>query len=83
MLSAHFGQSGAAFGDGDFNHDGMINTNDFTLLATRFSTFSPPPTSPPSPFSVAPVKAGDFVGDLLAGSIESTDISIPCAPIRR
>ena len=36
ILAANFGQSNRNFSQGDFTYDGIVNLNDFNVLASRF-----------------------------------------------
>ena len=43
VLATNFGKSGRGFATGDFNFDGVVNTSDFTLLASKFNQSLPAP----------------------------------------
>ncbi|MBN2217976.1 MAG: family 10 glycosylhydrolase [Pirellulales bacterium] len=56
ILAAHWGTSGASWGDGDFNGDGVVNAADASILAANWtSTAETVATTVPEPHAFAMV----------------------------
>jgi hypothetical protein len=54
VMANNFGRSGATFSQGDFDYNGRVDTNDFTLLSSRFNGSLASGGATPSSAALAP-----------------------------
>ncbi len=66
--AANFGQSPRSFSQGDFNYDGVVDLQDFNILASRFGSVGPAaaPARAPATSVFGGSRIGEDLDDLVA-----------------